>query len=321
MNAIDRRIRELEEYAPPRTAQPDFADFWNRIQSRYRDRPAQDARSPADALSSWNTRVYDIAYRGFDDTPIRGWFLVPAGQQRPVPCVVVFPGYTGGRGYPFQHAALAALGFAVLAVDVRGQGGATGNRLTSESGMSRGWVTQGIEDLMRSYYLAMLVDAWQAIEWAARQPEVDPARIASFGASQGGGLALAAAALSGRTAAAVGHIPNLCHLDYAILHSTGSASEIAAYCERHPDRLADVLKNLSYFDLMNLGERISVPSYWSVGLKDAVCPPETVFAAYSRAGGDKRIAVMPFTGHAVTDYHFYESMLFLKERLGEGAEA
>ena len=32
-------------------------------------------------------------------------------------------------------------------------------------------------------------------------------------------------------------------------------------------------------------------------LRDTVCPPSTVFAAFNQYGGDKDIAVYPFNGH------------------------
>jgi len=36
-----------------------------------------------------------------------------------------------------------------------------------------------------------------------------------------------------------------------------------------------------------------------VGLRDTVCPPSTVFAAYNAIGSPKEIDVLPYSGHEV----------------------
>ena len=67
--------------------------------------------------------------------------MVPADKQsnKGLPCIVTFPGYTGDKGYPENYAAWLLLGYAVLAVDVRGQGGETGNQMPEAAGSAKGW--------------------------------------------------------------------------------------------------------------------------------------------------------------------------------------
>lgn len=79
------------------------------------------------------------------------------------------PSYSGDRGLPERYAHWVMLGYAVFAVDVRGQGGETGNLLSMDSGVVKGWVTQGITDMHRSYYMAIAMDAVRAVETASQQ--------------------------------------------------------------------------------------------------------------------------------------------------------
>lgn len=315
MNAIERRIEELYRYTPNLMPPSDLEEFWNRTLSEAEKRKPAGKRelveTPFAAMD-----VYHVTYQGYDDTPLKGWYMVPRfAAERSLPCVVVFHGYSGGKGYPEQYADWLMLGVAVFAVDVRGQGGETGNRLANDYGMTRGWMTQGILDKESCYYKAVAVDAVKAIEWAAIQPEVDAKRVAVTGDSQGGGITLLAAALSMTPAVVAANIPNMCHMDFGLLNSTGSLTEAADFVHRFPQHLDEVLHTLSYFDMVHLAPRIDIPVMVSVGLKDTVCMPETVFAAYNRISSEKILNVFPFTGHAVSDYQKRQVFEFVKRHL------
>lgn len=61
---------------------------------------------------------------------------------------------------------------------------------------------------------------------------MDSDKIAVVGGSQGGGLALLAGALNAKVSAIVADIPNMCRMDYGILYSVSSLTEIAQYIKR-----------------------------------------------------------------------------------------
>lgn len=313
MNAIRKRIEDLHRYLPPLTNDSDTVDrFWDAVSARYGTKPLNSTIHAADSPMS-GVDVYHVAYEGFDDTPIHGWYLVPAFlKQEKYPCVVIYQGYTGDKGLPERYAPWLLLGYAVFAVDPRGQGGETGNRLNYDGGGSKGWITQNITDKDRCYYLAVAVDSAKAVDWVSSRPEIDPGKIAVMGGSQGGGLALLTTAINGKVSLAIADIPNMCHMDFGIMNSTGSLTEAAEYVKRNPRQLESVLDTLSYFDIMNLAHRIRVPVHISVGLKDLVCWPETVFAAYNRMNGEKTIEVHPFSGHEVGEHQQRLTMQRLK---------
>lgn len=249
--------------------------------------------------------VYKLVFTGASDTPIHALYMLPPGRgEAPVPCVVIFHGYSGSKGCPEDYAAWAMMGYAVLAVDIRGQGGETGNTLPQDYGKTAGWVTQGILDPEACYYRAISIDGLRAVRCAREQPEVNPDQVFVVGTSQGGGLALVVSALDPRIKGTVAQVPNMCHMDYGLLYSTGSVTEAADFVTRMPQHLGAVLRTLSYFDVMNLAERIHMPIRVTAGLKDTVCMPQTIFAAYNKIpSADKAIQVFPFMGHAVEPGH------------------
>lgn len=316
-HAVSRRIAELEHYEPPLTAKPDLEEYWESTLDAFRDKPlngtAVKADTPMAYMDAWR-----VEYEGFDDTRIHGWYLRPrfvsAGTR--LPCVVHFHGYTGSKGYPEEFSPYLLMGMAVFTVDVRGQGGETGNLLPQEYGMTKGWITQGILDRDTCYYKAITLDALKALQWASEREDVDAARICVLGASQGGGLSMMAAALSDVPAIAVAHIPNMCHMDFGILNSTGSLTEAAEFVARFPERLDQVMETLSYFDHLNLAHRIRIPILVSCGLKDTITMPETIYAAYNRITAPKEMHVYPFLGHHVSGDHTRRSLEFIAARFG-----
>lgn len=125
-----------------------------------------------------------------------------------------------------------------------------------------------------------------------------------------------AGALSRRVAAVAADIPNLCRLDFGVLNSTSSLTEIADFLKRYPEHLERVLQNLAYFDIVNLAHRFTVPVLMSAGWKDTVCMPETIYAAYNRIQSPKQMMDYPFSGHEVSEYQRRQTALFFREYLG-----
>ncbi|WP_040950280.1 acetylxylan esterase [Gorillibacterium massiliense] len=315
MDAILRRHMELQSFVSTDYRQPDFDTFWNGILAK-NSGPVGFTRDQV-LTPLKGVKAYKIVYEGDAETPIHAHYLLPpSASDGKLPCIVHFHGYTGAKGDPEDYAHWLLLGFAVFAVDVRGQGGETGNRLTQSFGMTKGWITQGILAPHDCYYKAMAVDTIRAVQCAMAQPESDSSRIIAMGTSQGGGMTLLATALVPSIALAIADIPNMCQMDFGILNSTGSLTEVADFLNRHPQYLEQALATLSYFDIVHLAERITVPVRISVGLKDTICMPETVYAAYhSLASLDKELQVNPFLGHMLENGHTRKVYAFIRSRL------
>lgn len=316
LDYIGRRLQALSETQPVRTARADYDAFWDRMEAERQKLGGSGSRTEAQS-DLIGVQAYRVVLDGYADTPVHAWYLLPPQPAGgPYPCLVFAHGYTGSKGEPEEYAAWLLRGYAVLAFDIRGQGGETGNRMASGYGMTKGWITQGILDKDECYYKAIVLDTLQAVDWAAAQPEVDPGRIAVLGGSQGGGLTLMAAAFHPGVKAAVADIPNMCQMDFGILNSIGSLSEAAEFVYKHPEHLDRVLETLSYYDAVNAGDRIGCPILVSVGLKDMVCWPETVYAAYNGIESDaKTIVPYPFAGHFTGAGHSRTVHAFLQRHL------
>ena len=246
--------------------------------------------------------TFDASYAGFDGDPILGWLHLPRGVEGPLPCVVEFLGYGGGRGLSHQHVFWATAGFAHFVMDTRGQGASwsTGHTPDPNSGSASypGFMTRGILDPHDYYYRRLFVDAVRAIDAARAHPAVDGARIAVAGGSQGGALSLAVAALRDDVIAALPQVPFLCDVRRATqLTDTDPYQEITRYLKVHRDQVETVFRTISFVDVALLAARATAPALFSVGLLDTVCPPSTVYAAYNAYGGPKQIIEYAYNDH------------------------
>ncbi|MYV99296.1 acetylxylan esterase [Streptomyces sp. SID3343] len=303
MPLSDLSLAELERYRPEREEPADFDAFWSAALAEA-DRLDADAVFTREECGLTEVTVYDVAFSGCGGQRVRGWLVLPAHRDGPLPCVVEFPGYGGGRGLPHEQLLYAAAGFAHLVMDVRGQGsvwraGATGDDSPAGGGPQHpGFMTRGIADPADYYYRRVFVDAVRAVAAARSHPAVDPGRVAVAGESQGGGLSLAVAGLVPDLAAVLPDVPFLCDLRRgAEVASTGPYREIAGYLAVHRGHVDAVFRTLSYFDAVNHAARATAPALFSAALMDTTCPPSTIFAAYHHYAAEKRMEVYPYNDH------------------------
>jgi len=299
----DLPLVRLREYRADTAEQADFDEFWSTTLAEAGTFPL-DARFEEVETGLVGVRVFDVTFAGFGGHPVKGWFTVPATAtpDAPLPLVMQYHGYNGGRSLAHCWSLWPSAGYAHFIMDTRGQGsggnvGDTADPVGAGPAIP-GFMTRGILDPADYYYRRVFTDAVRAVQAVRSHPLVDPARVAALGGSQGGGITLAVAALAPDIAAIAPDVPFLCHFDRAVLVSgVNPYKEIADYLRMHRDHHDQVFRTLSYFDGVHMAARGTAPALFSVALQDEVCPPSTVFAAYNNYRGEKEIAVYPFNGH------------------------
>src|SRR5512135_2910384 len=96
---FDLSLEQLKTYHPDRNEPKDFEAFWQETLDETRQFPLNPVFEPVQT----NLRMietYDVTFRGFGGQPIKGWLNLPRLRHGPLPCVVEYIGYGGGRGFP-----------------------------------------------------------------------------------------------------------------------------------------------------------------------------------------------------------------------------
>lgn len=308
MPLFDLPQPELDGYLPEIAEPVDFDAFWDETLAEAAQRPLDVVLEPIDnRLATIDT--YDLTFTGFGGTRVKGWLHVPAGSRGPLPAVVQYHGYSGGREIPLNNV-YAQAGYAHFELDTRGQGWGGGSTFETtpdddpRAGLTSapGKLTQGLLDPRDHYYRRLITDAVRLLQVAAASSFCEGMGLVVTGISQGGGLALAVAGLANRVgirlAGVSPDVPFLCHFERAVeIADEPPYTEIAVYLQAYPHNIGRAFWTLSHFDGANFAKRISAPALFSVARNDHVCPPSTVYAAYNALTGPKEIAVYPFNGH------------------------
>jgi cephalosporin-C deacetylase len=298
---VDWPLEQARAHDPDHPAPDDLARFW----AETLDGDRVEVRIDAVDNGLLVVDSHDVTFTGHGGDPVRAWLHLPAAPlvSGPLPGVVQFQGYNGGRGLVHEHVFWATAGFAQLVVDTRGQGSGWTTGATADPGRSGpsqpGFLTRGIEAPETYYYRRVYADACRAVEALRGYPAVDPRRVVAAGASQGGALALAVAALVPDAVAAVlCDVPFLCDVRRAAtIAQSDPYLELVRYLAAHRDRVEQTFATLAHFDGAVLARLATAPALFSVAMMDPVCPPTTVFAAYNAYAGPKDIAVYEFNGH------------------------
>ena len=302
MAQTDMALEEMRAYRPALEVPDDLEAFW---QASLEEARRHDLGATFNRVDSGLALIstFDVRFAGYGGTPVRGWLHLPAGASKPLPAVVEYVGYGGGRGLAHERLLWAAAGYAQLIMDTRGQGstwsvGDTPDLDPTGAPRHPGFATAGILDPATYYYRRVYVDAARAIDAVRTHPGVDARRVAVTGGSQGGALAIVAAGLVPDVAAAMPDVPFMSDLPRSITKTeTDPYAEIARYLRAHRDHVDRALRTLSYFDVAILGRWAKAPALFSVGLMDVTCLPSTVFAAANWYGGPREIVEYPFNGH------------------------
>jgi cephalosporin-C deacetylase len=302
MPIVDLPLDQLHHYEGRNPRPPDVDAYWDAALEEMR------AVDPAVELIPHSVNApfaecFHLHFTGVGGARVYAKYLRPKNASQPHPAVLMFHGYSGSSGDWIDKLGYVARGFSVAAMDCRGQGGKSEDRGGVRGNTLRGHIIRGLEDAPEKlYYRSVYLDTAQLARIVMALPEVDPDRVGATGASQGGGLTLACAALEPRIRRAAPIYPFLC--DYQRVWEMDLATQ--AYEElrlffRHFDPLHEreeaYFTRLGYVDNQHLSHRIRAEVLMAVGLMDTICPPSTQFAAYNKIMAPKNLLIYPDFGH------------------------
>lgn len=247
-------------------------------------------------------RYFELSFLGTDGAPLRARYICPVTGTR-VPVVLMFHDY--GRGIRGWHhmTRFIALGYAVAALENRAAG----------IDVSSGW-----QDAPEGLCAAQLyTDALTAAHLAASLPEVDPARLVTWGEGLGGALAIAAAAMVPGVVkcAALNPLP----ADFPAVEECGCGEGYYWGLKRHfrckdpQHRQAGAFfRAMGYLDCARFAALLKCPALIGTGLMDAASPAASQTAVVRNIPSGKKHLVYPKYGHERINFYEDELVKFLR---------
>lgn len=310
-----------EKIAPTQTEPADFDAFWQTGKEALAKIPFEPRLTLLPEACTDKVNVYHVSFRNLGESwqgkaRVYGILCEPKAPGQ-YPAVLRVPGagvrpYTGDKD-------TAALGAITLQIGVHG----IPVNLPAEvyeqlgAGALNRYQFFNLDDREAYYFRRVYLGCIRANDFLATRPMWDGTNLLVAGASQGGALSIATAALDPRvTAVAVTH-PGYCDV-------TGDLHGRAGGWPRPFQKLLEPgepgaqarIATTSYYDTVNFARRLKVPGYYTWGYNDDVCAPTSVYAAYNVITAPKELGLTLELAHSYTPEQWDAIQAWIVRTLG-----
>jgi cephalosporin-C deacetylase-like acetyl esterase len=313
---------------PSRPMPDDFAAYWERQKEILAAIPMNIVITPLESRDP-AVLLFDVQADAFKGR-MSGCLAYPKGAaDRSLPAIVTCHGAGvrssyGNKSGPNAHAAWspgkwAAMGFIALDFNALGLPNFKERSYYDElqkTTHAQYWL-RSPESRDTIFFRELYMRLMRAMDVVMAQPQWDGRILVVGGRSQGGGQAIAAAALNDKVTFFFAHIAALCDQTGMLAgRANGWPRDLAAVkmtsrekmqfknsLPEHPKPgiddggvdalnqarwLMPVIEAARYVDAMNFAALARGDAFFSVGFCDKICPPTTVYAAYNNVPGKNK---------------------------------
>ncbi len=308
-----------EELRPYCQEPKDFDAFWKKALDAARNNDLNPTKRLLPERCTKDMNVYEVSYVNNNwNSRMFGILSVPVKPGK-YPALLRVPG-AGVR--PYSGDTYTAPGKCiVLEIGVHGIPVTMEQNVYDDlhNGALDGYWNFNVAEPDKNYYKRVVTGAVRGVDFIASLPEWDGKTIGVTGASQGGFLSLAVAALDKRiTFLGVVH-DAMCDYE-AELHNVGGGWPHTIYW----DMKSGLDKNLinlkveggRYYDGVNFARRVTQPGWYSFGYNDEVVPPTSSYSTYNIVTAPKTLSVYQMTGHYWYQEQWDEWQDFLRKQMG-----
>ncbi len=296
---------EPEKIGPIEGAPADFDAFWAYQRSELARVPLNVRLTAIAPELVGDARIvaFDVQADSLGGKPVSGYLAYPAGAKAgSLPAILTLH----GAGVFDSRLPLATRwakdGFLALDINAHGLPNGRPKEFYAELAKTtlRDYREFGKEDPSSFYFREMFVRVLRAIDVLAERPEWDGRVLLLHGTSQGGAQAIVGAALDSRVTGLVAGVPAFCDLLAFEAGRPPGWPHLLKPGQKPSEEGARVRETARYFDMVHFAARVRVPTLFTVGFIDTVCPPTSVYAAYNVIPGPKEIFNDPAARHENT---------------------
>ena len=292
------------EIEPSMPVPDDFKAYWDKQREILSAIP-MNAKMVRINYKDPKIEVFDVQADSFNGL-MTGYYARPAGAKpKSCPAVVLPHGagvYTSWMGNAVNW---ANKGF--IALDFNAHGIKNGQPQefydNLKKGELNGYPHFGANDRDKTFFRSLYMRLMRAMDFLKAQPEWDGKVLVAYGTSQGGGQAIAAAALDDKVSLTVPFVPAICDHSGITIGRTNGWPHFTKL-DKDGKYRKDIVEAARYIDAMNFAAFIKCPAIFTVGYADPTCQPTSVYAAYANVKSPKKIYVLEEARHTVPAQHY-----------------
>ena len=283
-----------EQLQPATKCPADFDAFWEKALQNARINALDPHLTLLPDRCTETVNVYEVSF--VNDRPqgrIYGILCLPVKPGK-YPALLRVPG-AGSRPYG-GDAWTASQGAIVLEIGIHGIPVTLEQKVYDNlnHGAFEGYWETNLDEPEKNYYKRVVVGAVRAVDYIASLPEWNGKDVGVTGASQGGFLSLAVAALDKRITYMAAVHDAMCDYEIA-LQQRACGWPHYFYQQKNPDMKK--VEGARYYDGINFARRVTCPSFFTFGYNDEVVPPSSSWSVYNVVTAPKTISIYQMTGH------------------------
>lgn len=283
-----------EKVRPMTQCPDDFMHFWQKALTDARHTNLVPTRRLLPDRCTDKANVYEVSYQNEKwGSRMYGILSIPVRPGR-YPALLRVPG-AGVRPYAgdtyTRPDSLIVLEIGIHGIPVTMEQKVYDNLL---NGALASYSFTNLDDANQNYYKRVITGAVRGVDYIASLPEWDGRTLGVTGASQGGFLSLAVAALDKRVTCLAAVHDAMCDYESELKGVAGGWPHYYLY-DKHPSD--QKVRALRYYDGVNFARHCTVPAWFSFGYNDEVVPPQSSYGIYNIYPAQKSLSVYQLTGH------------------------
>ncbi len=278
----------------------DFKTFWQDARAAALNIPLDSKMVLLPERCTEKINVYQVSMANFSrGSRLYGILCMPRKQGK-YPVLLKVPG-AGIRNYK-GDTALAEKGIITLEIGIHGIPVTMATQVYYDLafGPLKNYFLFNLDDRDQYYYKRVYLGCLRAVDFLVSLPQADTSRIAVYGGSQGGALAIVTAALDSRIKYMASFYPALSDVTGYLQGRAGGWPHMFKSSDTSLAVVKEKIKTSAYYDVTNFARFIKVPGIYCWGFNDEVCPPTSIYAAYNNIQAPKQTVISKESGHWLT---------------------
>lgn len=309
-----------EKILPYTQIPADFEAFWKKKLSEMAEYPLHYSKEFCAEYSTDKIDCYLIRlFLNEQGQSVYAYLFYPKNAPKASCPVVLCPPGAGIKTIknPLRHKYYAEQGCIRMEFEIHG----LNPKLSAEdfkdislafNSKENGYLSIGMENRDHYYMKRVYLACIRCIDFLTSLPEWDGKNVITQGGSQGGALALVAAALDKRVTACVANHPALSDMAGYL---DGRAGGYPHFFREKGMNTPSKVETLAYYDVVNFARFIRIPVYMTWGFNDDTCPPTTSYAVYNSISSFKEALITPINEHWTSEQTERAHLIWIKQHL------